>query len=100
MTHSTAPDALRTIIDDMNQDQSSFTLFHILGSGSDVQEVKKGLNVPSTFHYYQIKLGFVIEHNQSRWLTHDEISNGVIRAIQEKNQLTVVGTLEPWSMRP
>ncbi|XID94895.1 short-chain dehydrogenase [Paenibacillaceae bacterium WGS1546] len=50
--------------------------------------------------FHQIQLGFMIEHNRSRWLTHDEISTGVINAIKLKMKQSVVGTLTPWSMRP
>jgi hypothetical protein len=49
-------------------------------------------------HYVQ--LGFIIENGHSRWLTHEEISAGVIQAICTKKPVTQVGLLEPWEMRP
>jgi hypothetical protein len=45
-------------------------------------------------------LGFVLEGNHSRWLTHAEISGGVIHSIQTQSKRHVVGTLTPWYRRP
>ena len=50
--------------------------------------------------YRQIILGFVLEGNTSRWHTNKEIAAGVNRAIQADEERFVVGTLEPWEMRP
>jgi hypothetical protein len=98
--HSTAPDALGIIIDEIIKFQQPFKLFHVLGSSSDLQKIQRSLKVPNECDYRQIQLGFIIENNRSRWLTNDEISNGVIHAIINDNPVTVVGTLQPWSMRP
>ncbi len=54
----------------------------------------------------EVILGFVIEHGDSRWLTHQEISDGVIASInlsmqsQEHHRRDVVGTIRPWGLRP
>jgi NAD(P)-dependent dehydrogenase (short-subunit alcohol dehydrogenase family) len=45
-------------------------------------------------------LGFVMEGGQSRWLTNDEISAGVLRALESADPVTIVGTVTPWSTRP
>jgi NAD(P)-dependent dehydrogenase (short-subunit alcohol dehydrogenase family) len=47
-----------------------------------------------------VQLGFVIEETGSRWLTHDEISDGTYQGFVSGDQRTLVGTLEPWSSRP
>ncbi|MBH5316857.1 SDR family NAD(P)-dependent oxidoreductase [Paenibacillus sp. GSMTC-2017] len=78
----------------------SFNVFHVLGSRSNLQEVKQGLNIPVNCKYHQVKLGFIVEHNTSRWLTNNEISSGVIRAYNSEEEISIVGTLEPWNMRP
>lgn len=75
-------------------------LFHVLGSSSDLAEIEKQLNPPHNCKYHQIKLGFVVEGNRSRWLTHEEISNGVIEGMRTGKNVTIVGTLTPWSKRP
>ncbi|MGJ8637532.1 MAG: hypothetical protein ACSHX5_11865 [Phycisphaerales bacterium] len=47
-----------------------------------------------------VTLGFIIENGSSRWLTHQEISQGVYDAFISGRISSIVGTLEPWSMRP
>ena len=47
-----------------------------------------------------VRLGFVIEGHRSRWLTDEEISDGVLRAFLSGERDSTVGTLEPWDARP
>lgn len=54
----------------------------------------------SNIHYHQIILGFQLTANGSRWLTHDEISQETIRAMQQNVPVYVVGRVRPWSKRP
>ena len=46
--------------------------------------------------YRQIVLGFVLEGEGARWLTHDEISEGVLKAIDEDAGLSTIGVTRPW----
>lgn len=48
----------------------------------------------------QVVLGFEIEAVGSRWLSHDEISSGVLTAITEDLPFSVIGRTTPWSARP
>lgn len=50
--------------------------------------------------YHEVILGFVTEGEDSRWLTHDEISRGVLTAIDGQASRFIVGTVEPRSARP
>lgn len=50
--------------------------------------------------YQQVVLGFIIEREMSRWLTHSEICTGTLSAIDGGAELTIVGTVSPWSARP
>lgn len=50
--------------------------------------------------YRQVILGFVVEDDSSRWLTHDEICDATLRAYRGFDTRTLAGTLEPWEMRP
>lgn len=50
--------------------------------------------------YQAIVLGFVVEGGHSRWLTYDEISDGVFAAVERGAPLSTVGKLSPWSARP
>jgi hypothetical protein len=45
-------------------------------------------------------LGFVIEGGHARWLTNDEISAGVLRALESADPVTIIGTVTPWGARP
>ena len=78
----------------------SWSLYHVLGSSSNLEEILRELDVSDGCDYHQVQLGFVIEQGRSRWLTNEEISNGVIHAIQTGARKHLVGTLEPWSSRP
>lgn len=80
--------------------KDSWQLYHILGSSSNLQDILKEMNVEEPCEYHQIQLGFVIENGRSRWLTHEEISDGVIQGIQSRAKKHLVGTLTPWSRRP
>jgi hypothetical protein len=45
-------------------------------------------------------LGFMMENDHARWLTDEEISAGVGRALESEDPVTIVGTVTPWSARP
>ena len=47
-----------------------------------------------------VTLGFVVEGTGSRWLTHQEISEGVLDAFTSGRAASIVGSIEPWSMKP
>ena len=50
--------------------------------------------------YQAVVLGFVVEKGSSRWLGNDEISAGVLSAIDSEQAVSIVGTVEPWSAKP
>lgn len=95
--HSYASKALPTLIKAMSKWEHNWKLYHILGSSSNVEETRNGLPISQKCSYYQVQLGFMQEGNTSRWLTHSEISKGVIEAItsdQEKRSFQI-GQIEP-----
>ncbi|SHG39533.1 short-chain dehydrogenase [Ornithinibacillus halophilus] len=96
--HSSAPEALPIIMKHCETRTEPWKLLHIQGSSSFF--VKENTPVPENCQYRRVYLGFVVEDNQSRWLTHHEISNGVIKVLQKDYKETVVGTLKPWHKRP
>jgi hypothetical protein len=103
--HGTAPDAAVQIAR-----QTGRLFCHILGSAAGdparpqlvagwrnrVLQARPGLT------YRTVILGFVPggAGRASRWLSHDEIGNGVLAALQAGAPVSVVGTVEPWSARP
>lgn len=48
----------------------------------------------------QVILGFIRTPSGSRWLRNDEISAGVLQALESQDPLSIVGTVEPWDERP
>lgn len=98
--HSNAPNALNVIVNEITEHQNDWDLFHVLGSSSNLEKIKKGIPAPEGCNYYQVQLGFVLEGEFSRWLSHKEISVGVIDAIRHRKKILTVGQLEPWEKRP
>ncbi len=97
--HSDAPDAFRVIADKISHHAGNpWKLFHVRGSATHLEA--RTPSVPDNCLYRQVILGFVLEGKGSRWLTHGEISGGVIKAILQDEKQSVVGTLEPWENRP
>ncbi len=79
---------------------TKWQLFHVLGSRAEAKQYAEFIRTSIDCEYHQIQLGFVIEAHSSRWLTHDEIADGVIEAIQTSTDYHLVGTLTPTSHRP
>lgn len=97
--HSSAPCAFQELVQTIDKKQDNqWELYCVKGSTKKIPSDLPEL--PERCHYHQIFLGFVIENNWSRWLTNHEISNGAIQAIKENQAIHIVGTLEPWGMRP
>jgi hypothetical protein len=79
--------------------------FHVRGSAAadparDAQAFAHGRDMPATIDYRQVILGFRSEDGRSRWLHDAEIVAGVLDAIACPREVTVVGTVVPWSSRP
>jgi NAD(P)-dependent dehydrogenase (short-subunit alcohol dehydrogenase family) len=96
--HNSAPNALETILNEVSPRVEPWQLVHVQGSSSFF--VKENTTVPENCEYRRVYLGFVLENENARWLTHEEISNGVIKVIKRNLPEAIIGTLKPWSMRP
>ncbi len=95
--HSYAETVLESIASEIS---GIWKLFHVLGSSANLNEIKDKIHLLDITHYRQVQPGFIMENGQSRWLTHKEISQGVIDAIQYDRSINIVGTLQPWEQRP
>ena len=67
---------------EMNHGDTPFRLFHVKGSRRYFED--EPIQIPSQCNYRKVFLGFVMEDSGSRWLTHDEIANGVIKQIADR----------------
>lgn len=92
--HKSGDDVLHKILDKFVHKECQ--IFHVLSSSSgDPEEYKNAIleryqNVKCV--YRTVKLGSIKVGNVSRWLTHEEISNGTIEAM-EKEKDVVIGTV-------
>jgi len=91
--HSTAPRALQTLLNMVEEEGQPFHVYHVLGSKANLSEIKKNLYLSELCTYHQVQLGFKKEGHSLRWLSHDEISQGVIDSIKEKKEVNTIGTL-------
>lgn len=98
--HSGAVDALPIIINEVSNQKHEWELFHVLGSGSNLEKIKRNIIVPEACLYHQVQLGFIMEGVHSRWLTNQEISEGIIEAIKMKKKKLTIGQVEPLENRP
>ncbi len=72
-------------------------LVQVIGSGTGGTPLPQ---LGTWGRYQRVVLGFVVENARSRWLTHQEICQGVLDAILLGQPLSVVGVLEPSELRP
>ncbi|MDY0395679.1 short-chain dehydrogenase [Virgibacillus halophilus] len=98
--HSDANHAFSIISQVIAETADHWHMFHILGSSANLNELKQELHVADNCSYHQVQLGFIRYQNQSRWLTHTEICNGVIDAIKRGDPTYTIGMTEPWELRP
>ncbi len=103
--HSTAPDAPLHIAKIIAQ-PNRCDLVHVLGS-AHADPARKNPDHDALFtalkglRYRRAILGFVpLSSGRSRWLTDQEISRGVAKALDSDQLLSIVGAVEPWSARP
>ncbi|MFB5084679.1 short-chain dehydrogenase [Symbiobacterium thermophilum] len=101
--HSTAPEALGVVAAEIGRGGEPCRLFHVRGSAAadPTRLPRPALEaLPPNVAYRQVILGFQIEGERSRWLTHGEISQGVLQAIADDAEYHVVGVVRPWERRP
>lgn len=80
-------------------DQRAKSIYHVLGSSSDLEAIRQSLALPDDVRYCRIQLGFKMGNGTSRWLTDLEISEGIIESIAHRKDV-LIGQLEPWEDRP
>ncbi|MEQ6376684.1 short-chain dehydrogenase [Bacillaceae bacterium S4-13-56] len=96
--HSTADELIPKIFQMMQENDGEYDFYHLNGSRAYIEPFT--VTPPSNCNYHEIILGFKLTETHSRWLTNKEISDGVIDSIQHHRQLTIVGQMEPWELRP
>ena len=97
--HASGDESLNVLLDHVITNRPDTKIFHIKGSGnfnpSKVAEI-----IISSINYFEIFLGFILGNGTSRWLTHEEISKGVIEAVEKEFKTYTIGVTEPWEKHP
>jgi hypothetical protein len=83
---------------ELNCGIDNFRLFHVKGSRRYFRD--ETIQIPAHCDYRKVFLGFIIEDDHSRWLTHHEISTGVINQIETDQATGIIGQIEPYELRP
>ena len=82
----------------LNQGTDAFRLFHVKGSRRYFDD--EPLRIPDNCNYRKVFLGYIMEGDRSRWLTHDEIEGGVISHIETDRIDGIIGQIHPYEARP
>ena len=103
--HNEAPEAPVSIGKILDNQGTKYHYFDLWGfaatSDSDPEtEREEELQEFDNIVYHKVVLGFIIEDDGSRWLTNEEISKGVIRAIEKNEPLHIIGEISPISEKP
>ncbi|UYV11646.1 MAG: NAD(P)H-binding protein [Phycisphaera sp.] len=98
--HSTAPEAPQQLASLVTGLADSVDFYHVQGSAAGRAPGDDEIASVPGVAYRRVVLGFVVDAGRSRWLTDQEISQGVLEAIDRRASWHVVGQLEPWSQRP
>lgn len=103
--HGVAPEAHRIIAELLNAQTQPCAWFDVLGSAAtdpsaSMSDREVEFSEWKHILYRSIVLGFIVEGSQSRWLTDNEISAGVIHALSNGVRSSIVGQVQPWERRP
>ncbi|MBD3403166.1 short-chain dehydrogenase [candidate division GN15 bacterium] len=102
--HGEAGDAPGVVARLLNEQKENCQVYHVLGSTAADPTKQVGDSRPfehlANCSYHRITLGFRTGKDGSRWLTNDEIAQGVLDAIANERHEAVVGEIEPWENRP
>ncbi|WP_281975814.1 short-chain dehydrogenase [Halobacillus litoralis] len=89
--HTSAPEALQIVIDEVAKPENSVRIFQVLGSRGTPESQRRSLNLPQQIQYRSVILGSVENEDGFRWLTHEEISEGVWDAVTNDYIASVIG---------
>ncbi|MDA8193455.1 MAG: short-chain dehydrogenase [Thermaerobacter sp.] len=94
-----ADEVLQAVAAEVNEYQAAvgWTLLHVLGSRAAREHQDPVLTGPC--RYRTVTLGFIREGTGVRWLSNQEIAQGVYLALAATGPY-IVGQVEPWQERP
>ena len=99
--HWGAQASLQPLLNNLSAKQpGEWDFYHVKGSRASRPESRNIPLIPENCRYHEVILGFQFEGETTRWLTHKEISDGVIQALKNKTDKMIIGFVEPWEQRP
>jgi hypothetical protein len=103
--HAVASEAPAAVVGAIASPDDPPRLFHLRGSAArdpsaSADPIAHRLREHPGIRYREVVLGFTGRPGRTRWLTDAEISDGVIRAIEDDAARAVIGRVAPWSERP
>ncbi|SDD33832.1 hypothetical protein SAMN05421663_10995 [Terribacillus halophilus] len=98
--HSSGNDAVQAMCDLYGTLQKPISFFHIKGSSAQDPRHNYIPKFAENIDYHEVILGFRITEGFSRWLTNQEIADGISQAVKHPQPRCIVGTVWPWSARP
>lgn len=98
--HRSGHNAIQALCSLYDELEKKVNFFHIKGSSAHDPRQNYTPHFSGTIDYHQVILGFQLNGSTSRWLTNEEIANGVREAVKLRQHRYIVGTVEPWSARP
>jgi hypothetical protein len=98
------PPEAAAVIAQTLRDLAVFTEFFDVGSHDEdrmITNQREGrLRSFENVWYRKIEVGFILDNGTSRWPSSEEVTNGVIQAVDEKTAKTIIGQTEPAERRP
>lgn len=82
----------------MNAEAAAFQLVHVKGSRRYFKD--EDIQLPQNCRQQIVYLGYKRENGQSRWLTHEEVSEGILECIKTGNKKSIIGQIHPYEARP
>lgn len=99
-----APPASATVIAQTLRDLAVFTeYFDVTNAGdpADLSHQREGrLRSFENVWYRRITIGFIVDNGSSRWPNEDEVTSGIVRAVEERSDKFIIGQTEPQEKRP
>jgi len=89
--HSLARDSLSALLELLEAQSHRAQFYHIKGLSYKGLAKDALLKDKNNLDYAEIILGFKIEKGTQRWLTHTEIAQGVVDAVESGSAKSVIG---------
>lgn len=98
--HSQAKEGFHILRDVLEVDNQECQLYHVRSNTAQYPRVFESYPDAGNLRYHRVLLGYEREGTHSRWLTDEEIANGVLGAIESAAPESIVGIVDPWEERP